>query len=126
MNILTIIKGVIAVLTGVITTVIPCGIALAKTIKAKKEAKTEAEKEAAKTEMLNAVNGFISSAEELYKNIELIVKQNGGSCGAIKKENVLTKLQAFAIEKGYAFDAAFWSTKIDEIVAMTKAVNAKK
>lgn len=125
MNILNGIHIVLAILGGVITTIIPCIIAIVKAVKAHKAAKNEAELEKAKNDMLLAVNSFIENAEVLYKNIESIVKANGSSCGAIKKENVMTKLQAYAIEKGYTFDTAYWSEKIDEIVTLTRKVNAK-
>ena len=125
MDIVTLLK-IIAIVLGIISTsIIPLVIKLRKAIKARNNAKTEAEKEAAKNDMLGVLNGFIEAAEVLYKDIDLVVKQNGASLGAVKKDSVLTKLQAYAIEKGYAFDADYWSATNDNIVALTRKVNAK-
>lgn len=99
MNILTIIKAVGAVLVGVISTGVPCVIAIVKAIKAKRAAKSEAEKQAAYNDMLNIVNVFIAGAEETYKSVNAILKQQGSTAGAVKKDSVLTKLQAYALEK---------------------------
>ena len=55
-----------------------------------------------------------------------MLKQRNASAGAVKKDTVMTKLQAYAMEKGYEFDAEFWSNQIDEIVALTRTVNAKQ
>ena len=126
MDLLTILKIVSVVLGALCTTIIPTVIALARAIKAKKAAKTEAETEAAKNDMLTHVNSLIDNAEEMYKQVDALMKANGiGSTGILKKENVLTKLQAYAIEKGYTFDLDFWSAKVDEIVKLTKKVNAR-
>ena len=54
------------------------------------------------------------------------MKQQNGSAGAMKKKSVSTDLQSYALAHGYEYDAAFWSAKIDEIVAFTREVNAKK
>lgn len=125
MDILTILK-IVSIVLGVLTaSIIPLTVKLVKAIKARKAAKTEAEKEAAKNDMLNAVNGFIVSAEELYKNIDDIVKAKGGSTGVNKKDSVMSKLQAYALGKGYSFDEGYWSNTVDEIVAMTRKVNGK-
>lgn len=126
MDLLTILKIVSVVLGALCTTIIPTVIALARAIKAKKAAKTEAETEAAKNDMLTHVNSLIDNAEGMYKQVDALMKANGiGSTGILKKENVLTKLQAYAIEKGYTFDLDFWSAKVDEIVKLTKKVNAR-
>ena len=116
---------ILAIVGTLVTTTVPAIIALVKSIKKRAEAKTEAEKTAAQNDMLNAVNGFIASAETLYKDIDSILKSQGKTSGANKKDSVMTKLQAYAIEKGYTFDGDFWSAKIDEIVALTREVNAK-
>lgn len=120
-----VIKIICSILGGVVTTLIPCIIALVRTIKSRKVAKTEAEKQAAYNDMLNVVNTFIAGAEETYKSVNAVLKQQGGSAGAVKKESVLTKLQGYALEKGYEFNSEAWSEKVDEIVKLTREVNAK-
>lgn len=45
--------------------------------------------------------------------------------GAEKKEYVITKANQFAIEKGIDFNAAEVSAKIEELVALTKHINAR-
>lgn len=133
-------KIAIAIITFLIVTGIPTVIALVQKVKAYKKAKetastatTEAEKAAAeaeaekiKNELLGHVNEFIANAETTYKDIDAILKDQGKSgCGAAKKEVVLTKIQAFCLEKGIEYDAEYWSAKVDELVALTKSVNAK-
>ena len=81
---------------------------------------------AAENGMLYHAQALIASAEQTFKSYDAVVKQQGGSAGALKKDNVMTKLQAYAMQNGYAFDAEFWSQKVDAIVAMTKEVNAKQ
>lgn len=122
-EVLKIVSIVLGVLTG---TIIPLVIKLAHVIKKRKEAETIAEKAEADKDMLEVVNQFIESAEGLYKDIDTILKERGGTSGAVKKDSVMTKLQAYAIEQGYSFDAEYWSGKIDDIVALTRQVNAKK
>lgn len=121
MNILLIVKIVLAF---IITSVIPFVTAIYSGYKKAKSSKTETEKQSAINDMKDVVLGFIGDAEMLYKNIDSMLKQRGTTSGAIKKENVMTKLHAYAIEKGYEFDSEYWSNKIDEIVALTKNVNA--
>ena len=45
--------------------------------------------------------------------------------GAEKKEFVLTKANQFAIEKGYNFSPALVGEKVEELVKLTKKVNAR-
>jgi hypothetical protein len=88
--------------------------------------KAEAEKLKAELEMNEQAKAFIQMAETSFNSFDRVLKaQNHGTAGAMKKENVLTKLQAFALSKGYDFDCEFWSNKIDEIVNFTKSVNSK-
>ncbi|MBQ2894122.1 MAG: hypothetical protein IJE92_01230 [Clostridia bacterium] len=119
----TVVKVIILVASFVITTAVPFVISLVNAIKKRKAAQTEADKQAAINDMLAQANTFIGDAEALYKSIDSIVKAQGGSTGANKKDSVMTKLQAYAISKGYEFDAEFWSGKIDEVVALTRKVN---
>lgn len=123
------VKVIIAIISAVGTFLVsgvPVLVKLAKTIKARKAAVTEAEKEKATNDMLHAVNNFIEAAEKTFKGFDTVMKSQGSSAGSLKKDTVMTKLQAYAMQNGYEFDEAFWSQKIDNIVAMTKEVNAKK
>ena len=76
--------------------------------------------------MLEALNKLVFEAENTYKDVNALLKQQGKSAGAVKKDVVMTKLQAFALEHNYLFDAEFWSAKIDEIIELTRKVNAKQ
>lgn len=119
-------KIAIAVATFLIVTVIPTVFLLIKKWKEAKNAKTEAEKQEAYNEMYDIAHSLIMAAEETYKQVDEILKnKSGAGSGAVKKDSVMTKLQAYCIEKGFTFDSEYWSAKVDEIVAMTKHVNAK-
>lgn len=121
-----ILKIVIAVASFLTATLIPSIIALVKYVKSYREAKTDAEKQAVYNDLLSETNKLIAAAEQTYKQVDTIIKQQGGKgSGEVKKDSVMTKLQAYCSEKGVAFDAEYWSAKIDEIVALTKEVNAK-
>lgn len=122
----TIVKIIILVASFVITTAVPFIISLVNANKKRKEAKTEAEKQAAINEMAEVAKGFIVQAEQLYKEYDALMKANGSTGGLVKKDSVMSKLQAYALEKGYTFDAEYWSNKIDSIVELTRKVNAKK
>lgn len=116
---------IISILATLVTTLIPAGIALIKSIKSCKAAKTEAAKEKANADLLATAKGFISAAEVSFDGFDKMMKAQNSSAGAMKKDNVFTKLQAYALQNGYEFDADEWSQKIDELVAYTKNVNAK-
>jgi hypothetical protein len=138
-NIETILKVVYAVASAVAVAV-PLVIALIANIKSKikihkqlanttdeaEKAKLEAANSAATTDMLNVCNELIANAETLYSDVSSILKKEGKSAGAVKKDSVMSKLQAYAIERGYEFDAEYWDKKVDEIVDMTKKVNVSK
>lgn len=138
-NIEIILKVVYAVASAVVVA-IPLVIALIANIKSKikihkqlanttdeaEKAKLEAANSAATTDMLNVCNELIMKAETLYSNMSSLLKKEGKSMGAVKKDTVMSKLQAYAIERGYEFDVEYWDKKIDEIVDMTKKVNASK
>lgn len=102
---------------GFLVAAIPSLIGIIKTIKDKKLSLAE-------NDLLGHLNIFIEEAEKAYNEVNKILKAKGESAGSAKKETVLTKLQAYALEKGYKFDAEFWSAKIDEVVALTRQVNA--
>ena len=123
---ITIVKGIIAALAGIISTGVPLVVSLVKAIKARKEAETAAEKEKANNDLLNVAQDLVATAEKAFASLDTVMKQQGASAGPMKKENVAAKLQAYALSKGYDYDAEYWSEKIDEIVAFTREVNAKK
>lgn len=101
-------------------------IGFVKAAKQKKLAKTAEEEAAANQKMLDEANKLISEAETFFSSLDKVLKSTEGtSAGIYKKESVMTKLQQYATSIGAAFDADYWSNKIDEIVAMTKQVNAK-
>ena len=106
-------------------TVSPLVIKLRKANKERKAAATEAEREKAANDMLATAQELVKSAEKAFAGFDAVMKQPSSSAGAMKKENVTTKLQAYALTHGYEYDAEYWSAKIDEIVAFTREVNAK-
>lgn len=121
LNIVYIILGILATL---VSTVLPLIFKFVKAIKAVKEAKTEAEAEKAYNDMLAQAQSLIQAAETAFEGFDKVMKSQGSSAGAMKKDNVVSKLQAYALSRGYTYDAEFWSTKIDEIVKFTREVNA--
>lgn len=84
-----------------------------------------AKAEKANADLLATAKSFIASAEVAFDGFDKMMKAQGSSAGAMKKDTVFTKLQAYALQNGYEFDADEWSKKIDELVAFTKNVNAK-
>ena len=105
---------------------IPTVIGFCKAFKAKKNAKTTEEKAAANVLLEETAISLIQEAESFYKALDDVLKSsNNGTAGAFKKESVMAKLQAFAIENNITFDVAYWSDKVDKIVALTKKVNSK-
>lgn len=122
---LTIIESILVAVVSLLTTGIPLIIALNNARKKHKEAKTEAEKKEALNDMLKVANDFIEYAEDAYKSVDKVLKSEGGTAGGMKKESVMTKLQAYAMNKGYEFDSDFWNAKVDELVAFTRKVNSK-
>lgn len=125
MTMLEIIKIVAFALVFIVSTGIPLGIKLVTSVKAYRTATTEAEKEKAYNDMFATAQSFIAAAEESFKGFDAVMKQQGSTAGAMKKDTVFNKLQAYALSQGYEFDAEFWSTKIDEIVKFTREVNAQ-
>lgn len=113
-------------------TVVSFAIALVKSIKKYKTAKTLAEQEAAINDMKSAAQEFISDAEKLYENYTKQLVGTGVAVttsvksGELKKKSVMSDLSQYAQGKGYVFDAEYWSKVIDDLVSMTKNVNAKK
>lgn len=113
-------------------TIVSFVTALVKNIKKYKAAKTEAEQEAALNDMTSAAQGFIADAEKLYENYTKQLVGTGVAVttsvksGELKKKSVMSDLSQYALEKGYVFDSEYWSAVIDQLVELTKNVNAKK
>ena len=78
----------------------------------------------AELDLTETMQAEVKAAETAYQAFDAVAKQNGTSCGAMKREHVLAKLQAYALSKGYTFDAEKWGAALDAFVATTKVVNA--
>lgn len=140
METVKLIISLLCVIIPFLTAAITLGMKLSASNKARKEAeakaenakteeekaKAEAEREKAENDMLATAHGYVEAAEGAFKGIDAVMKKQGSSAGAMKKENVFTKLQTYALQRGYEFDAAYWLDKIDKIVAFTRNVNAKE
>ena len=75
---------------------------------------------------MRSLNSLITNAETLYADVANLLKREGKSAGIVKKDSVMSKLQAYALERGYTFDAEYWGKKVDEIVELTRKVNVSK
>lgn len=125
MDIKDILTIVITVASFLLTCLIPTVIVMINRIKALRKAKTEAERQKIINEIIEDAQGFVVDAENLYKDIDTLVKGQGKTCGAVKKDSVMTKIQDDCLVKGIVFDKEFWSKKVDDLVAITRKVNAK-
>ena len=121
-----IISAIIAMVATLITTAVPAFLAFRKALIARKTAETSAAKEKADADLLATAKNFITAAEVAFDGFDKMMKAQNSSAGAMKKDTVFTKLQAYALQNGYEFDAEDWSKRIDNLVAFTKSVNAKK
>lgn len=122
---LEITKIIIAIITAVITVGIPAFIKLRKAILARRNAETEADKAKAESDLLMIAKQFIKDAEIIFAGFDKVMKAQGSSAGAMKKESVLTKLQSYALNNGYDFDVEYWGNEIDELVKFTREVNTQ-
>ena len=139
MDIQEILKIVYAVF-AFLAAAIPLAIALCTTIKKKiklakdlacttdeaEKAKLKAADSEATADLLQVCNSLIIEAETLYADVANLRKREGKSAGIVKKDSVMSDLQAYALEHGYIFDAEYWDKKVDEIVELTRKVNASK
>ena len=124
MQIKDILTIVITLASFFLTVLIPTFIVMINRIKAVKAAKTEAERQAALADIKDLAQNFIVEAETLYKDIDAIVKREGKTCGAVKKDSVMTKIQDACLTKGITFDKEYWSKEVDDLVTITRKVNA--
>lgn len=104
---------------------VPFIVKLKLTNKKLHEAETDAEFEKASADLLEYAKQLINTAEDAYSGFDKVMKTQNSTAGGMKKESVLSKLQVYALQKGYAFDTLEWSDKIDELVKFTKNVNGK-
>lgn len=130
--IITLASTLIPIILGLVATVINRVKALKIAKEAAQEAKTEEERQRAEAEKQSAINDlkqlaqeYIVEAENLYKNVDSLVKQTGGTCGAQKKDSVMTKILQACLTKGVEYDQEYWSKIVDELVDVTRKVNAK-
>lgn len=79
----------------------------------------------ATAELKEYANKFIAEVESLYKDVDSELKAKNKSAGSVKKDSVMSKLQMQALALNIAFDFDTWSKYVDDVVAMTKIVNAK-
>ena len=93
---------------------------------AKSAAEADAAAAKAELDLSDKMREAVDAAEQAYSVFDEMAKTRGLSCGAMKKENVLAKLQAYALEKGYTFSAEKWGAAVDEYVAATKRINFPK
>ncbi len=84
----------------------------------------EAAEAKAENDLTEKMQAAVQAAEIAHQAFDAVAKQNGNSLGAMKRESVLNKLQAYALSKGYTFDEERWGAAIDAYVATTKVVNA--
>lgn len=126
METVKIIIQLLCVLIPFLGSAIPLAVKLTAENKARKAAETAAEREKAENDMLATAQDLVESAEQAFAGFDAVMKKQGSSAGAMKKDNVFTKLQTYALQRGYDFDADYWLKKIDEIVAFTRKVNAKE
>lgn len=108
-----------------VATGIPLIINVIKAKKKAKNAKKEEERRVAEAEIRVEMKRLIETAEQTYKQVDGMLKQNGESAGPLKKDSVFSKLLAFAVTKNYQFDSDYWSNEIDDEVKFTKKVNEK-
>ena len=65
------------------------------------------------------------TAEQSSQPSEVAAAESGSGRGEEKKEYVMTKANRYAIENGIAFDETAVSDKVEELIALSKEVNAK-
>lgn len=128
-NLFQMIYTAAVIVVGATTTI----IGFVRAAKAKKAAKRitdekeRAEAEAKANDMLREeANKLMEKAEVFYKSLDTALKQQGESAGPYKKEDVMAKLQGFAIAAGIPFDYNKWSEYVDVTCKFTKILNAKE
>ena len=118
-------KLITAILVFVTSALIPSIIALVNNAKKYKAAKTEKEKAEARAAIGAELKALVQNAELTYKQLDLILKQQGSSAGPMKKHDVMNALKAFCLENGYEWNEEEASKMLEDEVAYTKTVNSK-
>lgn len=95
-------------------------------VAAAEDATAKAQDAQAELDLTEKMQAEVQAAETAYQMFDAVAKQNGTTTGAMKREHVLDKLQAYALSKGYTFDAEKWGAAIDAFILVTKVVNAIK
>lgn len=98
--------------------------ALRKAWKNYKEAKTAEEKARAELDIRNQLELLVSNVESSYSTLDKALKAIGSSAGPFKKDKVLSELRDFCDSKGYEYDKDKLSAEVDNVVRLTKEVNA--
>ena len=124
MTIDKIITFAVSVIGFIVTVAVPTVVVLVRKVKNLKAANNDAERAAIVSDILSEAKNLVVAAEELYKDTNAILKAQGKSCGALKKDKVMTDIQQLCLSKGINFDKDFWSAEVEKIVAVTKKVNA--
>jgi hypothetical protein len=117
---------IISIAATLLGTLIPSAIALWTQIKAKRNAKTEAEAEKAKNAINAEIKRLVAGAEVSFEAIDKLLKNQNQTAGPMKKRDVISNLKTFCLENGYGWVDAEMDKAIEDEVAYTKVVNAKK
>lgn len=135
----TILASATAVLGFVLTVLIPFAIKIGVALKKGKAKITQsdedrkraeiAEQHASKMlEMTKVANEIIESLEKNFATQDALLKSfdpSSRTLGSVKKECALARLSEYATQIGVEFNREYWSNEIDEIVRLTRNVNAK-
>lgn len=115
LNIVALVTGVAALVNAVIAW-----------YKAIKNGKT-AEAEKAKNAIASEIKKLVANAEVTYEAWDKSLKAAGtGTAGSMKKRDVVMALKTFCLENGFTWNETEMNKAIEDEVAYTKTVNAKK
>lgn len=115
------ISTIVAVTTNVITLTILVYKFIASSRKLAKS-KTAEEKAAAKNELRELMNSLMVNAEHFYSDYQIMKSAGSKGLGPLKKDQVLTKMNQYCLNRGLEFDSEFWSKQIDDQVEFSKEI----
>lgn len=116
------ILNIVALVTGV-AALVNAIIAWYKAIKNGKIAEAEKARNAINAE----IKKLVANAEVTYEAWDKSLKAAGtGTAGSMKKSNVMLALKTFCLENGFAWNETEMNKAVEDEVAYTKTVNAKK
>lgn len=72
-------------------------------------------------EIVGLATEKVVEIEQTYSKAAAVLKASGVSTGELKKENVMSYVESQCLEKGVAFDAQYWSERIERIVSVMNA-----